>query len=98
MLCSVSLKGADMTALRTSPTVVRTRRPAPSPRFEIGDRVHLVPEGTEGLVVGVRYGAPAYDVKISGTCLRNLSPDRLRLADTAIPASIVPLRRIVMEM
>jgi len=98
MLCSVSLKGADMTALRTSPIVVRTRRPAPSPRFEIGDRVHLVPEGTEGLVVGVRYGAPAYDVKISGTCLRNLSPDRLRLADTAIPASIVPLRRIVMEM
>ena len=80
MLSSVSLKGADMAALRTSPIFVRTRRPAPTPRFEIGDRVHLVPEGPEGLVVGVRYGAPAYDVKVNGTCLRNVSPDRIRLA------------------
>jgi len=83
-----------MTALRTSPIVARTRRPAPAPRFEIGDRVHLVPEGTEGLVVGVRYGAPAYDVKINGNCLRNVSPDRIRLTDTATAASIVPLRRL----
>ena len=50
------------------------------------------------MVVGVRYGAPAYDVKINGTCLRNLSADRLRLADAATAASIVPLRRLVMEM
>jgi hypothetical protein len=87
-----------MTALRTRPIFARTQRPAPSPRFEIGDRVQLVPEGTEGMVVGVRYGAPAYDVKINGTCLRNLSADRLRLADAATAASIVPLRRLVMEM
>jgi hypothetical protein len=99
MLSSVSLKGADMAALRTSPIFVRTRRPAPTPRFEIGDRVHLVPEETEGLVVGVRYGAPAYDVKVNGTCLRNVSPDRIRLADAATPGSIVPLRRLsTMEM
>ena len=86
-----------MTALKTAPVFARTRRPAP-PRFEIGDRVLLEPEGAEGLITGVRYGAPAYDVNINGACLRNLPPDRIRLADAATSASVVPLRRLTLEM
>jgi hypothetical protein len=73
-----------------------TRRPSP-PRFEIGDRVLLEPYGTEGMVVGVRYGAPAYDVRVNGTCLRNLPPDRIRLADALAPASVVQLRPVTAE-
>ena len=69
-----------MAALRTAPRIALTRRPSP-PRFEIGDRVLLEPNGAEGLVVGVRYGAPAYDVQVNGACLRNLPPDRIRLAE-----------------
>jgi hypothetical protein len=90
-------EGADMAALRTAPRTVPTRRPSP-PRFEIGDRVLLEPNGAEGLVVGVRYGAPAYDVQVNGACLRNLPPERIRLAESAGAGSIVPLRRLAPEM
>lgn len=86
-----------MTALRTASAFLLTRRPAP-PRFEIGDRVRLEPDGAEGQVIGVRYGAPAYDVRVNGTCLRNLPPERIRLADVAAPGSVVPLRRLALEM
>lgn len=86
-----------MAALRTAPRIALTRRPSP-PRFEIGDRVLLEPNGAEGLVVGVRYGAPAYDVQVNGACLRNLPPDRIRLADSGGVASVVLLRRLAPEM
>ena len=82
-----------MTALRTAPRIAQARRPMP-PRFEIGDRVLLEPNGAEGLIVGIRYGAPAYDVRVNGACLRNLPPERLRLADSLFPAPVVPLRRV----
>ncbi len=85
-----------MPALRIAPTIQLARRPSP-PRFEIGDRVLLEPNGTEGLVVGVRYGAPAYDVQVNETCLRNLPPDRIRHADAAAPASVVQLRPVASE-
>jgi hypothetical protein len=84
-----------MTALRTLPAVALARRPSP-PRFEIGDRVLVEPNGAEGMIVGVRYGAPAYDVRVNGTCLRNLSPERIRLAETAA-APVVQLRRLPAE-
>jgi hypothetical protein len=84
-----------MTALRTAPAVALARRPSP-PRFEIGDRVLVEPNGAEGMIVGVRYGAPAYDVRVNGTCLRNLSPERIRLAETAA-APVVQLRRLPAE-
>ena len=90
-------EGADMAALRTAPRTMTIRRPTP-PRFEIGDRVLLDPNGAEGMVVGVRYGAPAYDVQVNGACLRNLPPERIRLAESAGAASIVPLRRLAPEM
>jgi hypothetical protein len=82
-----------MTALRTAPTIALARRPSP-PRFEIGDRVLLDPNGAEGVIIGVRYGAPAYDVRVNGTCLRNLPPEQLRLADSQLSAPVVPLRRV----
>jgi hypothetical protein len=84
-----------MTALRTASAVAFARRPSP-PRFEIGDRVLVEPNGAEGMIVGVRYGAPAYDVRVNGTCLRNLSPERIRLAETAA-APVVQLRRLPAE-
>jgi hypothetical protein len=84
-----------MTALRTAPAVALARRPSP-PRFEIGDRVLVEPNGAEGMIVGVRYGAPAYDVRVNGTCLRNLSPERIRLAETAA-APVVQLRLLPAE-
>jgi hypothetical protein len=60
-----------------SPARRPVHRRTPTPRFEIGDRVLV--EGQEGLVSGVRYGAPAYDVRINGVFLRNLAPEMLRL-------------------
>ncbi len=86
-----------MNALRTAPAAALARRPS-LPRFEIGDRVLIDPNGAEGMVVGVRYGAPAYDVRVNGACLRNLPPDRLRLAETAGPSAVVPMRRILAEI
>ncbi len=86
-----------MTALRTAPTFARIRRPVP-PRFEIGDRVRVDAHEAEGLIVGVRYGAPAYDVKVNGICLRNLPPERIRLADAQAPGAVVPLRRMAPEL
>ena len=85
-----------MPALKTAPVIALARRPSP-PRFEIGDRVWLEPNGPEGLVVGVRYGAPAYDVRVNGTCLRNLPPDRIRLVNMTAPASVVQLRPVPAE-
>ena len=83
-----------MTALRTAPTIKIARRPSP-PRFEIGDRVLLEPNGAEGLIVGVRYGAPAYDVRVNGTCLRNLPPERIQLAPEPLASKpVVSLRRL----
>ena len=84
-----------MTALHAA-SATRFARPAPTPRFEIGDRVLLEPNGQEGLIVGVRYGAPAYDIRVNGICLRNLPPERIRLAPEA-SSEVVRLRRNTAE-
>ena len=34
--------------------------------------------GEEGLVVGVRYGIPAYDIRIKSVCRRNVAPATVR--------------------
>jgi hypothetical protein len=61
-----------------------SRRPAPRrlvlPRFELGDRVLVQPEGKEGTVIGIRYGEMAYDVRCGAACLRNVAPQLIRLA------------------
>jgi hypothetical protein len=54
------------------------------PRFELGDRVILQPGRQEGIVIGVRYGDMAYDVRCGATCARNLPPQALRLAPPAL--------------
>ena len=46
-------------------------------RFELGDRV-VLNSGLTGIVIGIRYGEPAYDVRVQSTCLRNLSPEQMR--------------------
>jgi len=71
-----------MTATQSA-SATRFSRSAPTPRFEIGDRVLIDPQGEEGLVVGVRYGAPAYDVRVRDVCVRNVAPERLRLHSEA---------------
>ena len=59
-----------------APARRRVNRRTPTAGFELGDRVLVA--GQEGSVVGVRYGIPAYDVRINGVCLRNLAPAALR--------------------
>jgi hypothetical protein len=54
-------------------------RSVPWPRFELGDRV-ILQSGLTGTVVGIRYGEPAYDVRVQGTCIRNIHPEHLRPA------------------
>jgi hypothetical protein len=49
-------------------------------RFELGDRVLVQPDGREGIVIGVRYGEMAYDVRCAGACLRNVAPQLIRVA------------------
>jgi hypothetical protein len=63
----------DMRKLSVSP-----RRPVL--RFELGDRVLLRASGLEGIVVGVRYGEMAVDVRCGKDYLRNLAPELVRLA------------------
>ena len=46
--------------------------PLVAPRFELGDHVILQPGNKVGIVIGVRYGEIAYDVRCGGECLRNL--------------------------
>ena len=58
----------------------RPSRPVITPRFELGDRVLVQPENRVGIVVGVRYGEMAYDVRCGCECLRTLSPKRVRRA------------------
>ena len=50
------------------------------PQFALGDRVLVQLGNKEGTVVGVYYGQVAYDVDCDRECLRNLSPDLIRLA------------------
>ena len=50
------------------------------PQFALGDRVLVQLGNKEGTVVGVYYGQVAYDVVCDRECLRNLSPDLIRLA------------------
>ena len=50
------------------------------PQFALGDRVLVQSGNKEGTVVGVYYGQVAYDVVCDRECLRNLSPDLIRLA------------------
>ena len=45
-------------------------------RFELGDRVIVEPENRVGIVIGVRYGEIAYNVRCGSECLRSLSPTR----------------------
>ena len=67
----------------------QVRRRAPGARFELGDRVLVA--GQEGVVIGVRYGVPAYDVRIDGVCLRNLAPAIVRrLTVTAVNMAARP--------
>lgn len=49
-------------------------------RFELGDRVFVRASGLEGIVVGVRYGEMAVDVRCGTEYLRNLAPELVRLA------------------
>ena len=49
-------------------------------RFELGDRVFVRASGQEGIVVGVRYGEMAVDVRCGKDYLRNLAPELVRLA------------------
>jgi hypothetical protein len=49
-------------------------------RFELGDRVIVRATGLEGIVVGVRYGEMAVDVRCGMNYLRNVAPDQVRLA------------------
>ena len=65
-----------MSQHQVAPARREVRRRTPTPRFELGDRVLVA--GQEGVVVGVRYGIPAYDVRINGVCLHNLAPAALR--------------------
>jgi hypothetical protein len=65
-----------MSQHQLAPARRQVRRRTPAPRFRLGDRVLVA--GQQGLVVGVRYGFPAYDVRIDGVCLRNLAPPVLR--------------------
>ena len=62
----------------------RNRRPPlrrlALPRFELGDRVLVQPDGQEGIVIGIRYGEMAYDVRCGAACLRNVAPQLIRLA------------------
>jgi|tagenome__1003787_1003787.scaffolds.fasta_scaffold14338297_1 hypothetical protein len=67
------------------PGIVRIfTRPLVAPRFELGDRVILQPGNKVGIVIGVRYGEIAYDVRCGGECLRNLCPKQIRLAPPAL--------------
>jgi hypothetical protein len=64
-----------MTAMRAARSAASARSIAPISRFEIGDQVLIEPEQEQGMVIGVRYGMPAYDVLVNGVCLRNLPLD-----------------------
>jgi len=57
-----------------------SRRPCISPRLKLGDRILVQPENRTGIVIGVRYGEIAYDVRCGSECLRNLSPNQIRRA------------------
>ena len=77
------------------PEIVRIfTRPLVAPRFELGDRVILQPGNKVGIVIGVRYGEIAYDVRCGGECLRNLCPKR----DSARAACTVGGRSIYLAM
>ena len=80
-----------------SATAIRFTRSAPTPRFEIGDRVIIDPHGEVGLIVGVRYGAPAYDVRVRGVSVRNVAPERLRLYSEPEGLAIPLLRAATLE-
>jgi hypothetical protein len=58
----------------------RLKRPVITPHFELGDRVMVQPGNRAGMVIGVRYGEIAYDVRCGCECLRALSPERIRPA------------------
>jgi hypothetical protein len=53
------------------------------PQFALGDRVLVQSGNKEGTVVGICYGTVAYDVLCDRECLRNLSPELIRLAQRA---------------
>ena len=62
--------------------LVAGRKVPPRPRFQLGDRVLVEPNDTQGIIVGVRYGEIAYDVLCGGEYLRDLSPKLIRPATT----------------
>ena len=62
--------------------VISCRRPVL--RFELGDRVFVRSTGLEGIVVGVRYGELAVDVRCGGEYVRNLRPELVQLAPPAL--------------
>ena len=56
-------------------------------RFEIGDRVLISGTNEEGMITGVRYGEPAYDVRCGSRWFKNLLPEQVRLAPTRLTSS-----------
>ena len=50
-------------------------------RFEIGDRVLISGSDEEGVITGVRYGEPAYDVQRASRWIQNLLPEQIRRSD-----------------
>ena len=67
-----------MIGFRATAGVALNPRRAETPWFQIGDRVSL--GGKHGVVVGVRYGNPAYDIQLGRLCLRNVAPQSISLA------------------
>jgi hypothetical protein len=55
-------------------------------RFEIGDRVLISGSDEEGVITGVRYGEPAYDVQCASRWIQNLLPEQIRAAPTRLRA------------
>ena len=61
-----------------------TSRLGALPRLKLGDRVLVQPGTRQGIVIGVRYGEIAYDVRCASECLRNLCPKQIRRASLSV--------------
>jgi hypothetical protein len=63
--------------------LLRNGRFTSLPRFQLGDRVLVEPNKTEGIIVGVRYGELAYDVlcgfRVSSQYLTRTDEPRVNL-------------------
>ena len=61
-----------------------TSRLGALPPLKLGDRVLVQPGNRQGIVIGVRYGEIAYDVRCASECLRNLCPKQIRRASLSV--------------